>query len=68
MARRLSPRQRGKISRENQQEYDNEKRAKELSRRGFNEEAIGGMMMIPERHARKMVKHRTDDIILDGKL
>lgn len=66
--RETSLRKRAGISKENKQGYDYEKRAKELASRGFNEEAIGGMMGIREREARKLIKHETQDIILDGEL
>ncbi len=59
---------RSRIKKENKKEYDNEKRVKELTRRGFNEGAISGMMEIPESHVRKMKKHRTTEMICDGKV
>lgn len=50
---------RKRVSKENQAEFANEKRAKELSVRGYNQGAIAGMMQISEREARKLVDHRT---------
>lgn len=57
-----------KISKQNRQEFGNEKRVKELAKRGFNHAAIAGMMEIPEHHAKRMIKHKASDITLDGKL
>jgi len=48
---------RRRVSSENKQEFDNEKRAKELARRGYNQEAVAGMMQISEHEAVKLVKH-----------
>lgn len=66
--RDISLAKRAGISRQNKGEYDNEKRAKELSRRGFNQEAIAGMMQVSEHEAIRMVDHRTKDIFCDGEL
>lgn len=66
---------RARVSRENRQEYDNEKRARELDARmpcGTSEAksvAIAKMMNIPEAHARKLIdKKRKGKVILDGKI
>ena len=57
------------VSKTHRQEYDNEKRAKELKRKGFNQEAIGGMMEIPEHHVVKMLRHDArGEMHLDGQL
>lgn len=66
--RRKSLKQRARINKENIKEYDNEKRAKELASRGFNQELISGMMMIPEHKIHKMINHKTKEIIRDGEL
>ncbi len=65
---------RAAISRENRQEYDNEKRAKELSRRmpdGHRHAvavAVAKMMCIPEKHARKLIESKNKGVVLDGKI
>ena len=65
---------RGAVSRENRQEYDNEKRAKELARRmpsGSREAvsvAVAKMMSIPEAHARRLVMKKNQKVVLDGKI
>lgn len=56
-----------KVSKGNREEFSNDKRAVELRRRGFNAEAVGGMMGIKEHTARKMMKN-CHNIILDGEL
>ena len=66
--RRRSLAQRARVCKDNRKEYDNEKRAKELSARGFNQEAIAGMMEIKEHEVVKLVKHQTKAIIRDGEL
>lgn len=65
---------RASINRENRQEYDNEKRAKELSKRmpdGHRHAvavAVAKMMCIPEHHARKLIESKNKGVILDGKI
>jgi len=68
---------RRRVSTENKQEFDNEKRAKELARRGYNQEAVAGMMQISEHEAVKLVRHDVSGrrskggkptIILDGEV
>ena len=65
---------RASISRQNRQEYDNEKRAKELSRRmpGGHRRAvavaIAKMMCIPEHHAVKLIESKNKGVVLDGKI
>lgn len=65
---------RGSISRENRQEYDNEKRAKELHRKmpdspvEYNAAAVAKMMRIDEHKARKLILSNSKGVILDGKI
>ena len=65
---------RASISRENRQEYDNEKRAKELNKRmpdGHRHAvavAIAKMMCIPEHHAIKLIESKNKGVVLDGKI
>lgn len=64
---------RRRVSNENRQEFDNEKRAKELSRRGYDPGQIGAMMQVSSREAEKMIQHKTDgrkgpNMVLDGNL
>lgn len=60
------------ISEENEQEYANEKRAKELQARGkrlglkYDQCSIAEMMKIPEHQVHKMLKRKTKEIVLDG--
>lgn len=69
-----SIRKREQVSKENRQEYRNEKRIKELFARGkregkrYDPHAIGEMMKIPEHQVERMLKHKSNDVILDGKL
>jgi hypothetical protein len=51
---------RNRVSKENRQEYDNEKRAKELNRRGYHQGQIAAMMGMGEGEVRRMVDHKTD--------
>lgn len=63
----MHPRQ--NVSKQNIQEYDNEKRAKTLHDRGFNQEAVAGMMQVTEHEVVKMIRrHDTKEMIRDGKL
>jgi hypothetical protein len=68
---------RNRVSRENRQEYDNEKRAQEIARRmpcGKPEEkavAIAKMMCIPEKVAEKMIMKDVrgqSKVVHDGKI
>ena len=66
---------RANVSRQNRQEYDNEKRAQEINAKmpcGRPEEkavAISKMMDIPEKHARNLIdKKRKGKVVLDGKI
>ena len=69
-----SQRARGSVSRENRQEYDNEKRAKELNRRmpdscdEYNAVAVAKMMSIDEHKARKLIQSKSRGMVLDGKI
>ena len=63
------------ISPENRTEFHNEKRAKELKRRGYHAHQIAAMMESPhnnirEQHVKKWLKHQpnTNEMRLDGKL
>ena len=62
------------VSRENRQEYDNEKRAKELSRKmpdscqEYNAVAVAKMMSIDEHKARKLIQSKSRGMVLDGKI
>ena len=59
-----------RIIRENVKEYQNERRAKELSRRGYDPGQISAMMQIPVHHVEKMKRHSVDskEMKVDGKL
>ncbi len=66
---------RNRISRENRQEYDNEKRAMEIEARmpcGRREEkavAISKMMLMDEHKARKILeKGKNSKVVCDGKI
>jgi hypothetical protein len=65
---------RGRVRRENRQEYDNEKRAKELERWmpdghvDAKAVAIAKMMGIDEHQAKALVKRRSKGMVLDGKI
>lgn len=65
---------RNRVSRENRQEYDNEKRAKEIANRmpcGHQDAkavAISKMMLIPESHAKKILSKKDSKVVLDGKI
>ena len=65
---------RGRVGRENRQEYDNEKRAKELNRKmpdscmEYNAVAVARMMSIDEHKARKLISSKSRGVILDGKI
>lgn len=56
-----------KVSKGNREEFSNDKRAAELGRRGFNHDAVAGMMNIEIHKAKKMMKNR-HNIILDGEV
>ncbi|MEK7112896.1 MAG: hypothetical protein AAB875_06320 [Patescibacteria group bacterium] len=64
-----------KISLENKNEWINERRAKELKKRGYDEGEIADMMYaksnnIRGKHIRKWLKHKTSpgEMVLNGKL
>ena len=65
---------RGSVSRQNRQEYDNEKRAKELSNKmpcghvDAKAVAVSKMMSIPEHHAKELIKRKSKGMVLDGKI
>lgn len=66
---------RGRISRENRQEYDNEKRALELNNKmpcghpHAKAVAIAKMMNLPESQVKKYIDNsRNSKVVLDGKI
>lgn len=65
---------RANVSRQNRQEYDNEKRAKELNRRmpeghvDAKAVAVAKMMGIDEHKAKRLIKRKSGGMILDGKI
>lgn len=66
---------RGTVSRENKTEFRNEKRIKELSRRGYDIDNIRAMVKaknngIEEHHVEKILKHSVNpkEMTMDGKL
>ena len=65
---------RASVSRENRQEYDNEKRAKELIAKmpdghiDARAVAVAKMMAIDEHKAKKLIKSKSKAVILDGKI
>lgn len=65
---------RGGVSRQNRQEYDNEKRAKELSAKmpcghvDAKAVAVAKMMNIDEHKAKKLITKKSKGVILDGKI
>lgn len=65
---------RGRVSRQNRQEYDNHKRALELSakmpcgHRDAKAVAISKMMRLPESHVKKMLAKKPNGVVLDGKI
>lgn len=65
---------RGRVSRVNRQEYDNEKRAKEINAKmsdscpEYNAVAIAKMMKIDEHKARKLIGAKSKGMMLDGKI
>lgn len=56
------------VSQENKGEYQTEKRVQELTKGGFNEAAISGMMKIPESSVKTLRKKTGQNIHLDGKI
>lgn len=64
---------RANVSRENRQEYDNEKRAKEINNH-FNGHtdakavAVAKMMNIDEHKAKQLIKRKSKGMVLDGKI
>ncbi len=65
---------RGNVSKENRQEYDNEKRAKEMNAKmksscpDYNAVAVAKMMGIDEHKAKKLIKKNSKGVVLDGKI
>lgn len=65
---------RASVSRENRQEYDNEKRAKEIIMRmpdghiDARAVAVAKMMDIDEHKAKKLIKSKGAGIVFDGKI
>ena len=66
---------RNRVSRENRQEYDNEKRALEIANkmpcghRDAKAVAVAKMMLIPESHAKRILAKGTNSkVVLDGKI
>ncbi len=63
-----------RVSRENRQEYDNEKRAKELIARmpdghiDARAVAVAKMMCLDEHKAKKLIKSKSKGMVLDGKI
>lgn len=71
----IKDRKKGTISKENKTEHHWEKRAKELSKRGFGVSNIHAMMdsgsgNFPAKRLEKMIKHevKSNEMVLDGKL
>ncbi len=60
-------RQYAKVSKENREDFKNEKRVQELHKQGFNEAAISGMTLLSESSVKSMMKKTGKNIILDGK-
>ena len=64
---------RGSVSRENRQEYDNEKRAREIAARmpcghpDAKAVAVAKMMCIPEAHAKNLINKKSK-VVLDGRI
>ena len=62
------------VSKENRQEYDNEKRAKEISKKmksscpEYNAAAVAKMMGIDEKKAKKLITKKSKGVILDGRI
>ena len=65
---------RNRVSRENRQEYDNEKRALEIANkmpcghRDAKAVAVAKMMSIPEHQAKDLIKRKSSGMVLDGKI
>ena len=65
---------RANVSRENRQEYDNEKRAKEIIRKmpdghiDARAVAVAKMMSIDEHKAKELIKRKSKGMVLDGKI
>ena len=77
IVRTMAQANRNRVSRENRQEYDNEKRAIELSRKmpcghpDAKAVAVAKMMGIPESHAKKFINNDLkgkSKVICDGKI
>lgn len=65
---------RASVSRQNRQEYDNEKRAKEIvakmpcGHRDAKAVAVAKMMGIDEHKAKKLIAKKSSGVVLDGKI
>ena len=65
---------RGRVSRQNRQEYDNEKRAKELARKmpqghvDAKAVAVAKMMGVDEHKAKELIKRKSKGMVLDGRI
>lgn len=65
---------RARVSRQNRQEYDNEKRAKELNAKmpcghvDAKAVAVAKMMCIDEHKAKELIKKKSNGMVLDGKI
>lgn len=74
IVRTASQAARHRISRENRQEYDNEKRAKEIINKmpdghiDAKAVAVAKMMGISEAAAKTMVKKKSKGMVLDGRI
>lgn len=72
--RTASQEARARVSRENRQEYDNEKRAKEIIAKmpcghiDARAVAVAKMMNIDEHKARELIKKKSKGMVLDGKI
>lgn len=65
---------RAAVSRENRQEYDNEKRAREIAAKmpcghpDAKAVAIAKMMCITESDAKRMINNKDSKVVLDGRI
>lgn len=65
---------RASVSRQNRQEYDNEKRAKEISNKmpcghvDAKAVAVAKMMCIDEHKAKKLITKKSKGVVLDGRI
>lgn len=74
VVRNKSQAARAVVSRENRQEYDNEKRAKEINAKmpdtcsDYNAVAVAKMMGVSEGTAKNLIKKKSNGMVLDGKI